>query len=108
MEDRSSLLASGNLNSSQITEHILKFHDYDGLAADNDLKRLVIREQTNQKMQTIVPLWYGLAGFSAYNLSRLPVLTPAGKMLSISGFAVGSLGVFETLMGYPQRKKEIK
>ena len=28
--------------------------------------------------------------------------------LIFSGFAVGSLGVFETLMGYPQRKHEIK
>ena len=108
MEDRETLLASGRMNSSQITEHILKFHNYDAVAAQNDLKRLVIRENTNRKMQRIVPLWYGLAGFSAYNLSRFTVLTPAGRMLSISGFAVGSLGVFETLMGYPQRKNEIK
>lgn len=108
MEDRNTLLASTSMNSAQITEHILKFHNYDGLAAHNDLKRLAIREKTNKKMQIIVPLWYGLAGFSAFNLSRFTVLTPAGRMLSISGFAVGSLGVFETLIGKTQRKNEIK
>ena len=75
--DRKALLWS-NLSSKDIHEHVYKFHNYDGVKMNRDLHIIERHDRAKHYARASAPVWLGLTTFSAYNVTRIGVLSKSG------------------------------
>lgn len=87
-ESRSEMLHR-NLTGAEIHQNIYKFHNYDIDAVQADMHQLVIHDSFKKLARQSTPLWLGVTAFSAYNITRLPVLSAQGKIAALGGCAYG-------------------
>ncbi len=75
--DRKALLWS-NLSSKDIHEKIYKFHNYDGVKMNRELHIIERHDRAKYYARASAPFWLGLTAFSAYNITRMGVLSKSG------------------------------
>jgi hypothetical protein len=75
--DRKALLWS-NLSTQDIREKVYEYHNYDGLKMNKELLIIERHERAKRIARASVPVWFGLTVFSAYNITRMGVLSKSG------------------------------
>ena len=106
MESRSDLIYR-DLSCDELTQKVLKHHNYDGLRANQELRQLAWLYNIRQRNAVLHPLvGISMTGISAYNLSRMGVLSNSGKVGAVAGFCVGSLVLLSAVMPSSQAPVE--
>ena len=78
------------MTGEQIDEHVFKHYNYNGEEAAADLHRIASAEKARRQLRASAPVWLGMTAFSAYNVSRMGVLSASGRIGALSGLVVGS------------------
>ena len=86
--DRKALLWS-NLNAKDIREKIYKVHNYDGVKMNRELQLIERHDRAKSYARGSAPVWLGLTAFSAYNITRIGVLSKTGQAAAVAGLLVG-------------------
>ena len=82
---------SRDTTSDELTA-VLREHNYDMLSAYYTLRRVQMVEETRARHRKVFPaLGLGITAFSAYNVSRIGVLTGTGKVAAMLGMVVGPI-----------------
>ena len=84
-------MLQGNLTCQDIDEKVFKHYNYDGLAAHADLQTIIKADDAKQSLKLMAPMWVGMTGISAYNLTRMGVLSNSGRVGAIGGLAFGAI-----------------
>lgn len=87
--DRKTLLWS-NLSTKDIREHIYKYHNYDGVKMNRDLQTIERHDRAKNYARASAPVWLGLTAFSAYNVTRIGVLSKSGQAAAVAGLVLGA------------------
>jgi len=87
--DRRTLLWR-DLNTKEIEENIFKFHNYDGVKMHRDLQLLEKHDRAKKWTRATVPIWLGITGISAYNVTRFGVLSKTGQAGALAGLVLGA------------------
>ena len=88
----------GEMTCQQIDEHVFKHHNFDGLQAQDDLNTIVKADEARRSLRMTSPVWIGMTGVSAYNMTRMGVLSNSGRMGAIAGLTVGAFMTLTTLI----------
>lgn len=96
-EERAKILIKP-MSCAQIDEHIFKFHNFDGQAAENDLLNVMRYDAARKRMKSMMPFWMGMTAVSGYNMTRMGVLSNSGRVGAIGGLVVGGTMVISSLM----------
>ena len=86
-----------HMTTEQIDEHVFKHYNYNGMDAHNDLYLIARAESVRRLTRNTAPFWLGLTALSGYNVTRMGVLSPTGRIGAITGLAIGSFMTFATL-----------
>lgn len=87
-ETRSEMLSRA-LTGAEIHRNIYQFHNYDVDAVQADMYQHMVHDHFKQIARQTTPIWLGVTAFSAYNISRINVLSPQGKIAALAGCAYG-------------------
>lgn len=87
--DRKALLWS-NLSSNDIRTKVYEFHNYDGVKMNRDLQIIERHDRAKQYARASAPVWLGMTAFSAYNVTRMGVLSKTGQAAAVTGLLVGA------------------
>ena len=96
VNERKSMLINP-MSCDQINEFIFKHHNYNGAEAHNDLLIQAKAEQTRRRMKNSMPMWMGLVGIAGYNVTRMGVLSPSGRIGAIGGLAFSTFALIESM-----------
>ena len=83
-----------------INHLIFKHYNYNGMEAEADLRTMAAAYNARQTLKKSAPIWIGLTAFSAYNVSRMGVLSVSGRVGAISGLAFGSIMTVASYAAY--------
>ena len=84
-----------DVSIAEIDEKIFKPNNYDMMKMNRELKFLAIREQNRRQHYMLqIMLGTGITGFSAYNATRMGVLSKNGRIGALAGLAFGPLTLY--------------
>lgn len=87
------------LSAKQLREEVFDKHNWNGEAMANDILTLERHERATKYAKATMPVWAGVTAVSAYNLTRLGVLSGSGKGAALAGSVLGAYMTVSTLMG---------
>ena len=90
MDSERRTMVLNSMTSEEINEKIFKHYNYDGLQAYSELSLLARAENARKSLRAQMPIWLGVTGISAYNCTRLSVLSASGRIGAIGGLALGA------------------
>ena len=96
VNERKSMLLN-QMSAEEINEKVFKHYNYNGLEAYADLSLIARAEASRASLRSTTPLFLGMTGVSAFNCTRLSVLSASGKMGAVGGLVFGAAMTFTTM-----------
>ena len=85
------------MSGDEIREEVWKHHNWNGLAAYDDLMTLQAADHGRVVLRRTVPLWFGVTLLSSYNVSRMTVLSNSGRVGAVAGVLTGAFMTYKTM-----------